>query len=66
MNKEPRYYLLKDHVLDTWEDKKIDCKDMLPGHDCSYVIPARFISEERKRMWREPMNVQGVLVTDDD
>lgn len=62
-HREPRYHLLKDCVFDRWENKEIDCKDMIIGHECAYIVPERFVPDER--IWRNPQSVQGILIFDD-
>jgi len=44
VNKEPRYHIISAGVVDRWENKIIDALDMIVGHDCSWSLPARFIS----------------------
>ena len=44
MNKEPRYHIISAGVVDRWENKVIDALDMIVGHDYSWSLQARFIS----------------------
>jgi hypothetical protein len=44
MNKEPRYHILSSGVVDRWEGKIIDALEMIVGHDCTWSLPARFLS----------------------
>jgi hypothetical protein len=63
VHREPRYYLMKTHVFDRWENKEIDCKDMIIGHECAYFVPDRFVPDER--IWRDPDSVKNKLIFDD-
>ena len=63
VHREPRYFLLKTHVFDRWENKEIDCKDMIIGHECAYYVPSGFVPDER--IWCDPQSVQGKLIFDD-
>ena len=60
---EPRYYLMKTHVFDRWENKEIDCMDMIIGHECAYFIPSKLPPDEK--LWHDPQSVQGKLIFDD-
>jgi hypothetical protein len=47
MKDEPRYHVYATHVLDKWENKNIDCRDMILGHNCSYELTSRYIPSDK-------------------
>lgn len=38
-NNEPRYHLTATGVFDRWENKMIEVKNIIMGHECAYDLP---------------------------
>ena len=42
---EPRYTMQKIGFYDNWENKLIDAKDLIIGHECTWIMPERYVEK---------------------